>query len=328
MKKVLLFVVSSVFILTAICQAETVDVTYDTYTVPDGGQKNGELAEFWAGKRPGCGHDENGMVYFDLSPYMGFTIESAVFNVNRFFGCASNVTNADIFAATESWDESYAGGHISHDNQVWANEIINNNGWWAIDIKDLVQAWLNGEMTNYGFVMECHTGSGTSKFHSKDASNTDVRPYLEIVVSSGTPPTVTPTAVPTGSHTATPTPTPGAATPSVTIEMPTDLFRPGNTCGCDVIVNNNDEDTMEDYPLCVLLMVYGNFYFAPGLTESFDWYDKSYPVGDTSIEILPEFNWPNGCGSADGIQWMAALLTPDMTDIVGDLATFTFGWSE
>ncbi len=319
-------------IFCSVFYAENIYPVYDTYTVPEGGQQNGLLGEFWTGKRPGCGHDENAMLYFDLSMYMGSQVDTAVLHLNRFFGCSSNFTNADFFHASEYWDETYDGPHIAHGDQIWANNLFNADGWWEIDVKDLVQAWLNDDMPNYGLVIECRQGSGTSKFHSKDASNESVRPYLELEVNGEPTPTEEPeaTVIPTSTPDVEFTPTPSAVPGDTFAEvyMPSDMFHPGDDCSCSVTVHNNEGRTLDGYPLCVVLEVYGSYYFAPGFDESFDCFDISFPQNETQLEILSTFPWPEGAGSAQNIKWFAALLRPDMTDIFGTMGTFTFGWRD
>ncbi|MBN2056417.1 hypothetical protein JW905_15950 [bacterium] len=50
----------------AMAATETVPVGMDTYTIPDGGSF-GTMQELLAGKRPACGHDEQTLLWFDLS---------------------------------------------------------------------------------------------------------------------------------------------------------------------------------------------------------------------------------------------------------------------
>ena len=319
------------FVLTSPMYAgEILYPQHDTYSVAEGGQQNGALAEIWAGKRPSCGHDENTMIFFDLGTYEGETIESAILHMNRFFGCSVNFTNANFYHATMAWDETYDGSHIDHGTQSWANVVFNANGWWEIDITNLVQAWLDGDIINYGLVIECQTGSGTSKFHSKDAANQDVRPYLEIQLNETPTPTftpgITPTPEPTNPDEPTPTPNPGKT--YVKIIMPSDFFRPSDPCFCEVVIHNNDGYPLKGYPLCIVLNVYSNYFFAPDFTDAFQYIDESFTPGETSIQALPEFYWPSGAGRAENIQWLAALLTPDMTAVHGLMDVFTFGWGE
>ncbi|MCD4655461.1 DNRLRE domain-containing protein [bacterium] len=312
------------FGLNGVFAQEIITPLYDTYTVAEGGQTNGSSAELWTGKRPSCGHDENTMVHFDLAACSGRNAGSAIFHLNRFFGCPSNVTNVDFFHAIEQWDESYGNGHIAHGSTIWENMIINSNGWWEIDLTDLVNAWLNQDIPYYGVVMECHTGSGTSKFHSKDTGNENVRPYLDIQFTGASTPTPSVTPTPFGTPTSTPSAGPGQI--YVNIDMPSDYFHSGDICSCSITVQNGEDQPLDEHYLCAVLDVYGYFYFAPSFTQEFDSYTHSIPIGESVVEVLPEFNWPIGVGQADGIQWLAAILNPELTELISNLDIFIFSW--
>jgi hypothetical protein len=150
-------------------------------------------------------------------------------------------------------------------------------------------------------------------------------------------PTATPTLPPEDTPTPTPTedpahtPAPPTATPSgcditgVKINMPSDFYQPGDTCYCDAIVCNAEGMTLSGYPLFVILDVFGAYYFAPGFS-SYDSYTMDFPAGESSVMVLPEFTWPPGAGTVNGVIWYGALATPDISDIFGNLGTFTFGW--
>lgn len=118
--------------------------------------------------------------------------------------------------------------------------------------------------------------------------------------------------------------------PSVTrtyITMPAHAFIPGDTVSCSVSVWNADTSIMKEYPLFVILDVLGSYYCAPSYTE-FDHFVWTFNPGLTDLTILPEFTWPDGVGSASGIIWYAALVNPEMTELVSEIGVFDFGWSE
>ncbi len=149
----------------------------DTYTTPEGGCYGSETELLLANYDP-AGHYERSMLKFDLTPHTGQQIDSAILHLYRFFGCpAGGVTQTDFFHATEDWDESWSGSHVSHGTTVWANEGFNDNGWWEIDITTLVQAWVSGDFSNYGLVMHAQSGSKWSKFYSREYTES-YRPYL------------------------------------------------------------------------------------------------------------------------------------------------------
>ncbi|MBN1356645.1 hypothetical protein JXA40_10335 [bacterium] len=166
---------------------------------------------------------------------------------------------------------------------------------------------------------------------------------LPPTTSTPSPPTGTPfppTATPAPSTTNTPspptatpveTPVPPTATPEceilgVTLWMPLDYFTPGDPCACLVTVCNPGPDVYSNVPLFVILDVYGLYFFAP-MFSGFDYYTlvNLYP-GESEIEVLPEFTWPDGAGSASGILWYAAMTDIGFTRLFGEMDTFAFGW--
>jgi hypothetical protein len=141
-------------------------------------------------------------------------------------------------------------------------------------------------------------------------------------------PTPTPPFTPTPVHSYTPTPS-GCTTTGVTVEMPLAVYHGGDTCWCRATVCNAEGNTLENYPLFIILDVYGLYFFAPSFNQVFDYYLTQYPqfpTGETVVEVLPPFTWPANVGSASGIVWYGALTNPAMTDLFGELSMFTFGW--
>lgn len=114
------------------------------------------------------------------------------------------------------------------------------------------------------------------------------------------------------------------------IEMPATVFKTGDTCWCRVHVDNYDWQPLTEYPLFVILDVFGELFFAPSFSD-FDSYLALYPTflpGRTTIDVLPEFSWPPNTGTISGIQWYAGLTDPKMTTLHGEIGMFTFGWEE
>jgi len=90
---------------------------------------------------------------------------------------------------------------------------------------------------------------------------------------------------------------------------------------------NPGPETYTGIPLFVILDVYGSLYFWPGFSE-FDKKDIDVPLGSFDETVLPEFDWPAGAGTAEGINWYAAMTNPEMTDLFGEMDIWTFGWHE
>jgi hypothetical protein len=127
------------------------------------------------------------------------------------------------------------------------------------------------------------------------------------------------------------TPTPSCQSTSVTLEMSSHHYRPGNLVWCDVIVCNSGEEALKNCPLFVILDVVGEIFFAPSFSsapDSFLGSYSSYPTGSTRVEVFPVFSWPNNVGSASGLYFYAGLTNPAITELIGEMDTWVFSWSE
>jgi hypothetical protein len=185
-------------------------------------------------------------------------------------------------------------------------------------------------------------GAGVFRLNFWDESGYSGPDMLDNIVvyqPSGGTPTPTPTVVP---PTATPTmgapypvwtptyppePTPACDELGCTIEMPSDMYHPGDLFYTNVGVCNPDAVGYGEHPLFVVLDVYGMYYFAPSFT-SFDYYEVDVDPGLQTITVVPEFTWPSGSGDAQGIFWYAAMTDPEMTELFGAMDAFEFGWTE
>lgn len=116
-------------------------------------------------------------------------------------------------------------------------------------------------------------------------------------------------------------------TTGASIEMPSDNFYPGDTCSCTLTVCNAETSSLTGYPLFVILDIAGAYFFAPGFSE-FEYYERTFAVGETEIAVLQEFSWPSGVGSAGTFYWYAAFTDPAISTLFGELGTFSFQWSE
>ncbi|MBN1356513.1 hypothetical protein JXA40_09670 [bacterium] len=138
-----------------------------------------------------------------------------------------------------------------------------------------------------------------------------------------------------GWNSATPTPGP-TMTPApcdktgAMLWMPSDYYTPDDLCSCIVTVCNLEDYELTGFPLFVILDVYGIYFFAPSFSDYDNYLSRhpSFSEGATEIEVLPEFAWPRGTGSASGILWYAALTNPEITQLFGEMDTWTFGWSQ
>ena len=133
--------------------------------------------------RPAHGHpDTRGSMLFDLSPYMGWNVESAVLNIDVFYKSSCGLpTSFHTYAATETWDESWTGFHLTHGTTDWGTFALNDLQWYQLDITDLVHAWLSDSIENHGLVFESiNSNQAEHRYYSNNASSEEVRPYLTL----------------------------------------------------------------------------------------------------------------------------------------------------
>ncbi|GEM_PF-5246602 len=116
----------------------------------------------------------------------------------------------------------------------------------------------------------------------------------------------------------------------VALSMPATLLESGIVCSCTARICNPLETDLVQYPLCVLLELNGAYYFAPEFSLSFDSYLDQLPAippGTTSIPVIAPLLWPDGIDPFNGAVWLAAILSPDLSSLVTDIALLEFGWN-
>ncbi len=115
--------------------------------------------------------------------------------------------------------------------------------------------------------------------------------------------------------------------PRVSIRMPDRMLLPGERFQIDLILDNHGPETYAGLPLFALLDVFGTFYFAPDWTEAAAWIQVDVGIGQSAIDLF-DFTWPSGLGTMSGLRLYAALVTPDLSGLVGDWDVVMFGWTE
>ncbi|MEA2096733.1 MAG: DNRLRE domain-containing protein [Candidatus Cloacimonadota bacterium] len=186
MKKKIFVSLSILFIVAvSLIHADTIVITPcdDMYTDVEHPTLPPVTTELWVAEFEPAGHFERIMIKFDLEQLSGQTIESATINLNRFLGCPQGgTTSTNFYVITESWDEETWNPHThaQYDSYVWAFYGFNVNGWHNIDITQLVQTWIDNGLENYGLLIKAQAGSKFSKFYSKEHSNSNLHPYLEV----------------------------------------------------------------------------------------------------------------------------------------------------
>ncbi len=132
--------------------------------------------------------------------------------------------------------------------------------------------------------------------------------------------TLTPTPSPCISLTPIPTITPGIPELGVRLEMPSRHFQMGDECYLNANIFNY-VSPLEAVPFFVVLDIYSHFWFWDDwtyLTDQVDFVYINVPLGETSINIIPSFTWPDtGAVEIKGVLFWAAITRPDFSDIYG-----------
>ncbi len=164
----------SVLLITVVAMAETVTLEpiNDTYTQDVPGC-HGNKTNLILVNKPSCGQpDTRVSIMWDLSEYVGVDITSAVMKLDAYFQCGSGTgTSCNIYAITEEWDESWSGSHHAHETAGSGTYFFQGLGWHDIDVTDLVQRWVNGEIDNNGLVLRVVTIYPATKFYSSETVN-------------------------------------------------------------------------------------------------------------------------------------------------------------
>ena len=140
--------------------------------------------------------------------------------------------------------------------------------------------------------------------------------YGTILSSSSVQPTPTPSS----------TPNPCTQT-GVTLTMPSHHFQAGDECSLTAEICNAELAGFENIPFFCLMAFSGNYWFYPSWSQSVDFsIQESLPVGVSSLPIIEPFVWPDGVGSAQGIQFISAMTDPEISAIIGVMGIWEFGW--
>ncbi len=159
------------------------------------------------------------------------------------------------------------------------------------------------------------------------------------------PPTETPLTYPSASPATTATLIPTQISPTfaptathpvelgVRLLMPADHYCPGDSCWLNAILHNHTESSYNSCKLFVLLDIgMGYYWFHP------EW--KQYPpeLSWTVIDhwnpgvrcevILSNFTWPDDCGQLYNLQFFGAVTDQNVSEMIGEPDSWSFGYSE
>ncbi len=114
-----------------------------------------------------------------------------------------------------------------------------------------------------------------------------------------------------------PSPTPDAGNLGARLEMPAYYFSSGDVCWLKVHLTN-PEGPMDNIPLFVLLQIADEFWFWDSWTHEVDYNRVNLPSGNTTINILDYFTWPDtGSLEMDNITFLAGMTDASMSGILG-----------
>ncbi|HPQ39085.1 MAG TPA: fibronectin type III domain-containing protein, partial [bacterium] len=123
-------------------------------------------------------------------------------------------------------------------------------------------------------------------------------------------------------------PNPRCSEVGVRLMMPAHHYKPGDTCYLDAIICNSFQVPVPEARFFAILNAYGEYFFAPGWTRELDYWTFGIQPGPQTLHVISPFNWPDGTGSAAGLQFLGAVTDPDITHIIGQYSIWDLSWSE
>ncbi|HPQ38852.1 MAG TPA: hypothetical protein PLV45_00635 [bacterium] len=112
-----------------------------------------------------------------------------------------------------------------------------------------------------------------------------------------------------------------------TIEMPHDVYFPGDTCYCSVRIENSSETTLDNVLFFCVLDIYETYFCYPSFSR-FDYISIYLEPGITSIDVIPPFTWPNGAGAYYNAAVYAGVTDAAFLNLIGIPDDFWFSWME
>jgi serine protease len=138
-------------------------------------------------------------------------------------------------------------------------------------------------------------------------------------------PNPTPTTYP-------PTATPPCAQMGVEVLIPDDYVSPGETFYCHAqICNTGRRKNLQPF-VAMLDIGINEYWFYPSWSHyppDFDYaiLERLEGASYTLVQVIPEFTWPDtGNSSYSNITIFSALLTKDLTSVLGEIGSATFGY--
>lgn len=148
------------------------------------------------------GDDMRTLYRYDLS---GIPAGSQVNSATAWYYITAGDDNGpvNVHRVTSGWTEASANWSnmsANYDSQALGSfpSQDDNGVWVSVNLTSLVQAWVDGTTLNQGIMFVSTTSGVESKYTSKEWSNASERPWMEVVVGTGSPSPVSIAA--TGTH--------------------------------------------------------------------------------------------------------------------------------
>lgn len=190
MKKILIAVLLlSVFLLNS----ESINVysTSDMYTDIEHPSTPNVINELWVANYTPAGMFQRINLDFDIEQYLNDSFETATLNLTRFYSCPSGgSTVVKIYPISEEWNENSwsSGQHIAYHEDIYVEYLLASAGGntiseFNLDMTAVIDQVIGNDYEFYGFVMIANNNQKFSKFYSKEHSNANYRPNLDLTLN-------------------------------------------------------------------------------------------------------------------------------------------------
>lgn len=184
------YILFLLLILSFAITAETVNIapSSDMYTDVEHPDQPNVITELWTANFTPSGQFQRINIDFDIAEYLTSSFQSAVLNLTRFYSCVNGgSTVMRIHPIAEAWTEDSwnAHQHISYHEEIYLETLLSGPGGisikqFNIDLTDVLNQVIARDLDFYGFVLIANNNQKFSKFYSKEFSNTNYRPSLDI----------------------------------------------------------------------------------------------------------------------------------------------------
>lgn len=165
--------------------------TSDIYTDVEHAGTANVITELWT-----ANYDPNGMYQrinldFNLDEYINSSFESAILNITRFYSCpGGGSTVVKIYPIAEEWDQNSWNihQHLDYHEDIYLQFNLTGPGGLSIkefnlDLTEIIVLMNSNNLEFKGFVMIANNNQKFSKFYSKEHSNVNYRPSLDIMAN-------------------------------------------------------------------------------------------------------------------------------------------------